>query len=187
MDTRPADYLRHRLLRYAAAIEETREHAFELSAFGRYSASSPYYERSGIQAILASLAEDPSSSGELLQEFRHLDTRLKDLEEELGEAYRCRLRDELSACTDRYHSAVCMENAGMVKFDDDHELFCRDRIAVLVLELEKDHDLSGIKDLILMLDRNLFSSGETGDGETPAVPGETDRIPSRSERDKIES
>ena len=186
MDTQPADYLRHRLLRFAAAIEETREHAGELSPFGRYAACAPYYERSGIQAFFA-MAEDLSPFGDLLQEFRHLDARLQTLETELGEAYRRQMRDELSACTDRYYSAVCMENACMLKYGTDHDLFCRDRIAVLLHELEKDHDIGEIKALIVMLDRNLFCVDRQRDGKNPAAPQETDRIPPWSEGDKIES
>jgi|WetSurMetagenome_2_1015567.scaffolds.fasta_scaffold00587_25 hypothetical protein len=188
MDTRPVDYLRHRLVRFAAAIEETREHAGELSAFGRYSACSPFYERSGIPAVLDSLTGDSSSFGDLLQEFRELDSRLEALGQDLGESYRCRLLEELTAYVDRYHAAVCMEHIGLITFGSDHELFCRDRIAVLVHELEKDHDLREIKNLILMLDRNLFSSGKKGDGETPAGPLNTgEGIPPRSEEEKIKS
>jgi hypothetical protein len=187
MDTRPADYLRHRLLRFAAAIEETREHAGELSPFGRYAACAPYYERSGIQAFFDSLAEDLSPFEDLLKEFRQLDARLQALEQDLGEAYRRQLWDELSAYTDRYYSAVCMENARMLKFGTDHEVFCRDRIAVLLHELEKDHDTREIKTLIHLLDRNLFCPGEQGDGKNQAVLQETDRIPHRPEGDTIES
>jgi hypothetical protein len=187
MDTRPAEYLRHRMLRFARAIKETREHFLEISAFGRYPASSPYYERSGIQVLLDSMNADPGTREEFLQEFQELDDRLTTLERELGGEYRRRLREELSLCTDRYHSAVCHASLGLLTFESDHELFCRDRITVLVHELEKDHDLHEVKNLIRMLDQNLFCSVERQDGECAggSLQG-TVKTQSPSDADKIE-
>lgn len=188
MDTQSADYLRHRMLRFAGSIEETRNHFGELSAFGRYPASSPYYERSGIRMLLESVSPDPGTCGELLREFKELDLQLIRLEQELGQEYRCRLRDELSAYTERYHSAVCLANTGLLNFETDHEWFYRDRISVLVRELEQDHDLREIKKLIRMLDRNLFPSREHDGEEIPeSFPLDAGRLCSMSEMDKIRS
>jgi hypothetical protein len=188
MDTRPAEYLRHRMLRFARAIRDTREHFLELSAFGRYPASSPYYERSGILFLLDSMNADPGTRVEFLREFRELEGRLTNLERELGGEYRRRLLEELFLCTDRYHSAVCHANLGLLTFDADHDLFCRDRITVLVHELEKDHDLCEVKNLISMLDQNLFCPGMKQDGESMGGPIQgAEKIHSPSEVDKIES
>jgi hypothetical protein len=122
-----------------------------------------------------------------LQDFRQLDARLTALGRELGKAYRRQLWDELSAYTDRYYSAICMENACMLKVETDHEVFCRDRIAVLLHELEKDHDTGEIKNLILMLDRNLFCGGENGIGEISACSLKTpERISPRTGEEKTD-
>jgi hypothetical protein len=188
MDTRPADYLRHRIMRYDRAIEETRDHFAELSPFGKYPASSPYCERSGILALLDSLKKDPLTGAVLLQEFHEADSKLQALEREMGEGYRHQLHLELSACLERYCSAVCQANLGLLKFETDHELFCRDRIFILVRELEKDHDLSGQKNLIRMLDHNLFYTGTSHGGECPEGSlRAAERMPSMHERDKIKS
>jgi hypothetical protein len=188
MDTRPADYLRNRITRYARAIEETRDHFTEMSPFGKYPASAPYYERSGILALLDSLEKDPLTGMVLLQEFHEAESKLQALEREMGERYRHLLHIELSACMDRYCSAVCQANVGLLKYEKDHELFCRDRISILVRELEKDHDLSEEKNLIRMLDRNLFCNGTHHEGEDPeGSPQAADGIEPMYERDKIES
>jgi hypothetical protein len=188
MDPRPADYLRHRLKRFAGAIEETRDQFPDLSPFGRYPASAPYYERSGIRVLLDSIKEEPGTAGELLQEFQRLDTRLESLEQELGKEYRHRLLAELSDCMNRYHASVCHADLGSLNFENDHDLFCRDRIAVLIRELEKDHDLSEEKGLLRMLDHNLFCEEETLEEERFADScGRTGKTHSRSKRDKIES
>jgi hypothetical protein len=188
MDTRPVAYYRHRLVRFAKAIEDTRNHFGELSAFGRYSACSPYYERSGILLLLNSIKADPGTCRNLIAEFEEINTRLGALEQELGDEYRRRLRDELSIYTDSYHSAVCQANLGLVKFETDYELFHRDHITVLVRELEKDHDLGEVKNLIRMLDQNLFQPGEQADrGVLGSSRQSAGRMQPRSEVDRIES
>ena len=165
MDTRPANYLRHRLERLSKAIEATGEHFSELSAFGRYPASAPYYERSGILQLLDSLEEKNGEWGDLMQEFERLEQDLRLLEADRGTAYRQRLREELSACLDAYFSAVCHANLGGKIQGSDQDLLCRDRIVILIRELEKDHDLSEAGDLLRMLDTNLFPRDATTNGD----------------------
>lgn len=168
MDSRPADYLRHRLMRFATAIEETRDHFSELAAFGNYPACNPYYERAGIMRLLDSSKDETCSSGEYLQEYRRLEQQLNELERVRGTEYRRPLREELSAYTERYHSAVCQANTGMLTFENDHDIFYRDRIEVLLCELERDYDLREVKNLISLLDRNLFPAREKTGCEPPA-------------------
>jgi hypothetical protein len=188
MDTRPTDYIRHRLARFSDAIEETRNNFCEISAFGKYPASAPYYEKSGILVQLNALSGDPAVRDELMRDFHRIGERLEILEQERGEAYRQKLLDELHACVDVYAAAVCHANTGRLSFDADHELFRRDRITVLVHELERDHDLTGIHDLVRQLDANLFPpSGYPAEGvcATPGQLSGTEYFP--ESRDRIES
>ena len=188
MDTRSADYLRHRLLRFATAIEETRDHSFELSPFGRYPASAPWYERAGILEFLHSSGPGACTREEFLLEFQRNEAQLRSLAEELGAPYRRQLREELTAYVDRYHAAVCMEAIAMTAFGTDHELFCRDRIAVLMMELEKDHDLRELKRLVNALDQGLFPASTGQDGGAGSDRRYTEEcIPSRRKKDKIQS
>jgi len=163
MDPRSADYIRHRMVRFSESIDETRKHFSSLSPVGRYPASAPYYEKTGILQLLDSL-DDGSGVREILcRNFRQIKEKLENLEEERGLVYRTLLREELSFRLDVYAAAVCHASLGCVTFEPDHDLFRRDLIAVLVDELEKDHDLTCEKHLIRTLDANLFPSG-TGEG-----------------------
>lgn len=155
MDSRPADYLRHRMARFSLAIEETRSHFFELSALGRYPASAPYYERCGILQLFATLDAEGEDYAVLMQEFLRIEADLTKLEAEQKTVYRHRLRGELSIGLDAYSAAVCHANLECVKIGSHSNIFCRDRIAVLVHELEKDHDLTDAKNLLRTLDANL--------------------------------
>lgn len=188
MDTCPADYIRHRIIRFSDAIGETKKQFPHLSVFGKCSASAPYYEKHGILLLLESIRKNPGSCDELMQEFEQALTKLAGLEEELGEPYRRLLRDELRACMDIYSAAVCHANIGTLRFESDHELFRRDRITVLVHELEKDHDLTDTKNLIRQMDANLFpATGYTGVG-LPDNPSPEARVfPPQNNGDRIES
>lgn len=152
MDPRPADYLRHRMARFSFAIEETRSHFSELSALGRFPASAPYYERSGIPQLFDSLDPEGEEHAVLMQEFQRIERDLIHLEEEQKTGYRHLLREELRICLDACSAAVCHANLGGVTDESRHDIFCRDRIAVLIHELENDHDLTDAKNLLRTLD-----------------------------------
>jgi hypothetical protein len=157
MDTRPVDYLRHRMARFSLAIEETRSHFSELSALGRFPASAPYYERSGILQLFDSLDPEGEDHATLMQEFQQIGRDLIRLEEEQKSVYRHLLREELSTCLDACSAAVCHANLGGVTAGSRHDIFCRNRISVLIHELEKDHDLTDAKNLLRTLDASLLS------------------------------
>ena len=158
MDTRSADYLRHRMAHFSTAIDETRIHFPNLSAFGKHPPSAPYYERYGILQLFQSLEADAGIRDELTQEFMRIQEKLRSLETERGEPLRCLLLQELSLYLDTYSAAVCHANLGRVDPDSDHELFQRGRIAAIVHELEKDHDLEEVKRLLCIMDRNLVTA-----------------------------
>jgi hypothetical protein len=188
MEPQPADYIRHRLVRFRDAIEETREHYPNLTAFGRFYAGAPYYEKSGILMLLDGLKSEPGIREELCAEFRQCLGKLEALEEELGEDYRALLRRDLSLYTDTYAAAVCHANHGSITFESDHDLFRRDLIIILVHELERDHDLTDLKNLIRILDGNLFTpqtpADQTGTGTPARVP---DRLPVNSDQSPVEN
>lgn len=165
MDTRPAQYLRNRLVRFSRAIEATREHFLDPPVAGNYPASAPYYERSGILQLFDSLDADSGEWGDLKEEFAKLERDLRLLEADLGPAYRQRLRGELKICLDGYFSAVCHAHLGGTIQGSDQDLLCRDRIVILIRELERDHDLVGARDLLGMLDANLFPMDATMNGD----------------------
>jgi len=182
MDSRPAQYLRHRLVRFSRAIEAARKQVSDPPAVGRYPASAPYYERSGIVQLFNSLDADSSDRRDLLQEFDELEQALRLLETDLGPAYRQRLLTELKTSLDSYFSAVCHANLGGTMQGSDQDLLCRDRIVILIRELKKDHDLSGARDLLGMLDANLFPHDAIPDSDLidPSLQNEYRLLPSTS-------
>jgi hypothetical protein len=188
MDPQPADYIRHRLVRFRDAIEETREHYRNLSAFGRYYAGAPYYEKSGILVLLDGLKSEPGIREELCAEFRQCLKKLEALEEERGDDYRAQLRCDLKLYTDTYAAAVCHAHLGSIRFESDHDLFRRDLIIVLVHELERDHDLTELKNLLRVLDGNLFVPQTPADQTGIGIPARTpDRLPGDSDQSPVEN
>ena len=188
MDTQPADYIRHRLVRFSDTIEAIRMHYGELSTFGRYYAGAPYYEKYGILVLLDGLKSDPGTREELCTEFRRNLQKLEALELELGEGYRAQLRQDLRCYTDIYAAAVCHEHLGSIRFEADHDLFRRDLIGILMDELEKDHDLADIRNLIHTLDIQRVKLDCPVD---PVMEGSslhaTGMIPYNSDRSRIEN
>ncbi|PKL64873.1 MAG: hypothetical protein CVV32_07315 [Methanomicrobiales archaeon HGW-Methanomicrobiales-3] len=182
MDTLSAQYLRHRLARFSQAIEAAREQVSDPSALGRYPASAPYYERSGIVQLFNSLDDESGEWRNLKGEFDKLEQDLRQLEADLGPAYRKLLHGELKTCLDSYFSAVCHANLGGTMQGSDQDLLCRDRIVILIRELEKDHDLSGARDLLGMLDANLFPHDAITDSDLidPSLQNEYRLHPSTS-------
>jgi hypothetical protein len=188
MDTQPADYIRHRLVRFSDTIEDIREHYRELSAFGRYYAGAPYYEKSGILLLLEGIRQDPGIREELCTEFRRVLQKLESLEEELGEEYRARLREDLGQYTDVYAAAICHEQLGSLRSETDHDLFRRDLIGVLLHELEKDHDLADLKDLINALDsERVAPDSSSGSGNQDLVHLAAEMIRHDPDRSRIEN
>jgi len=154
MDSAPVEYIRHRLRRLKDSVTETREHFLDLSPFGPYPASAPYYEKSGIQTLLDSLKDGAGEKEALCTEFREVLQYLELAEQDLGVAYRTALREELRVYATIYHAAVCHENLSLVRSETDHDLFCRDRITVLVRELEREYDLAELRHFIGTIDLN---------------------------------
>jgi hypothetical protein len=168
LDPSNTEYIRHRLERFSRAVTATREFFSKIPVAGNCPASAPYYERCGIRQLFDSLDTSGDDRDNLLGEFRKIDRELLLLEAELGTGYRQLLRGELTACLDVYAAAVCHANFGGPIPGSDDELPGRDRIVVLIHELEKDHDLFGVKDRLRMLDANLSPPGSgTGTG----IPG----------------
>lgn len=146
-----AGYVRDRILRLSATIDEIRDHFSELHPYGVYSAAAPYIERDCIPALIDDLG--PAAAKEEL--FRHYHaalSRLSDLESELGEAYRERLRHELRIRTDAYAAAACHERLCNNGQESSGRIRDREILAILMDELSRDTDLDGICRLIALLD-----------------------------------
>ncbi len=159
MDTQSVTYLCHRLERYARAVAGTKAHFSEITPLGKYPASAPYFERCGIRELFDTLDDSSARKESLMQTFQAIGHELLSLEREQGSAYRRLLHAELSARLDVYAAAVCHANLGcrQALFGPDPEN--RDRIIVLIHELETTHDVTGAKDLLHALDACFLPSG----------------------------
>ncbi len=159
MDTQSATYLCHRLERYARAVAETKTHFSRITPLGKYPASAPYFERCGIRELFDALDSDSAKKATLMAVFQAAGHELTCLERERGSAYRCLLHAELRARLDVYTAAVCHANLGCPQALLGHDTVSRDRIVVLIQELEKTHDVTGAKDLLHTLDACLLPPG----------------------------
>lgn len=159
MDTQSATYLCHRIERYARAVIETKTHFSTIAPFGKYPASAPYFERCGIRELFDALDGDSPGKVTLMQAFQAVEHELRCLERERGSAYRHLLHAELSARLDVYAAAICHANLGCRQALSEHDVVCRDRIIVLIHELETTHDVTGAKDLLHALDASLHPLG----------------------------
>jgi hypothetical protein len=157
MDTQSATYLCHRLERYARAVAETKTHFFRITPLGKYPASAPYFERCGIRELFDALDGDSAKKATLMEAFQAAGHELSCLERERGSSFRYLLHAELSARLDVYTAAVCHASLGCPQALSGHDTVSRDRIVVLIRELEKTHDVTGAKDLLHSLDACLLS------------------------------
>ncbi len=159
----------HRLHRYDAAVQETRDHAPERSSFGRYRAGAPYFEQYPLREVLASFLGDAALTG-ALAEYDRITRDLRSLERQGGRAYREELCRDLSAYVEAYRTLLCYHELGMCDEGGSADLSIRDEIAILLLELRRDFSLADIEQEVALLDDALRTIREAG---RSVLPGKT--------------
>jgi len=172
MDTTAPDYLRHRLQRYEACIDRTRERIGNPQAFGNLAASAPYSEPCAIPVLLDSLTGMPAEAAALREEYARITKKLEVLARESGSFYRESLMNDLTDLANTYHATSC--HASICNLPDDAATdACRRRLINLLLaELRPDHDVAGVEALLSVIDDNLRGSVAVPDHE--AAGSQTD-------------
>lgn len=155
MDTVTPDDITCRLRHFATAVKETRTHAAERSAFGRYRAGAPYFALYPLRRLMASGETEARCSPEHHAEFGRISRDLAALEEESGSAYRKELFSDLFVYTEAYRTLFCYHELGMCSLAGIARDPLREEIAVLLAELEGEFPLEEIRALVAGLDETL--------------------------------
>jgi len=157
MDTPASRYIRHRLERYEAAIDHTRATFRETPASGNLAASVPYAEQCAIPVLLDSLAGDPDERV-LREEFLRITRKLEVFARESGPVYRASLFCDLENLVHAYHASACHAGICNLRHGTATDPCRRRLINLLLSELARDHDVSGIRALVASIDDNLRRS-----------------------------
>jgi len=176
MDITTTNDIRHCLHRYDMAVEETRDHTFERSSFGRYRAGAPYFEQYPLREVFSSFEGDAALTG-ALAEYDRITRELEAMERAGGRAYREELFRDLCAYTESYRTMLCYHEMGMDCPEDITDLRIRDMIGILLLELNKDFSLAGIEQEVALLDeacRNIREAEGTAQELSERATGASD-------------
>jgi len=169
MDTTASRYIRHRLERYEAAIDLTRARLRETPGPGTCAASAPYAEQCAIPVLLDSLAGDPDEQV-LREEFFRITGKLEAFARESGPGYRDMLFSDLEHLVHAYHASACHAGIGNLPNGSAADPCRRRLINLLLAELARDHDLSGIAALLALIDDNLRRSMTAMGKDTTGSP-----------------
>jgi len=174
MDTLATDNIASRLRRFATAVEETRTHAGERSAFGRYRAGAPYFALYPLRSLMFSGETVSRVFPQHREEFGRIIRELAALEEEGGRAYRGELFRDLSAYTEAYRTLLCYQELGLCSPAAIAQDPLREEIAILLAELAGEFPLDDIRALVASLDETfciLHGLGGAGAPRTDPTGG----------------
>lgn len=180
MDTVTSNDPACRLRCFATAVEETRTHAAERSAFGRYRAGAPYFALYPLRRMMNPGETGTGCSREEHAEFRRIARDLAALETEGGRAYRKELFADLSTYTETYRTLLCYHELGMYSLDRIARDPLREEIPILLAELEGEFPLEGIRALYAGLEETLCLLHKASRAKTPGADSTEDmRAPFR--------
>jgi hypothetical protein len=158
MDEILLDRIQKGLLRYEIKIEDTDEHYDELKRLGRYTTSAPYRLKHLLPFWIHLLEKEGVNCESIRQEYERITQKLKVLEQKRKRDYRKKLfsllKEEIS-----YYPALINRFADLEPFELEipNDLLTRSGIEILLIELERDHDLTEIKKKVSLLDEEFKS------------------------------
>jgi len=159
MDEKLIDKIKRGLIYYEKRIEETDEHYDELGGrYARYSAGAPYFYKHLLPFWIHLLGGEGVDCEGFRNEYARITRKLEALERKIGRDYRERLLDKLKDDVDFY--PVVIYNFGELEpyeLEIPNDLLTRTAIEILLMELERDYDLTDIKQKVSTLDEALKS------------------------------
>jgi hypothetical protein len=167
MDAVTIDDITSRLRCFAMAVKETRTHAAERSAFGKYRAGAPYFALYPLRSLLSSSETAARLSPEHHAEFGRVSRELAALEQVGSRAYREELFHDLSAYVEAYRTLLCYHELRLCPLDGIAHNPLREEIAVLVAELAGEFPLDDIRTLVASLDETFCILRELKGAITP--------------------
>ena len=149
----PADLVRQALERYAAVIHETEAHLDALTVKGRYTARAPYCCKYLLGYLLAFHEAQGVVLASARTEYERLNRQLAALEGRGGSAFREQVFVELQFFVENYWRVVASATTlEPYSTEAENDLNERDALAILLLELERDHDLTEMRIQVDVLD-----------------------------------
>lgn len=162
MDERTRDRLRKQLpkflLDYEKKIEETDEHYDELAAYSRYSTAAPYGLKYLILFLIQSLEEAGVKCEGFREEYERITGKLAALEQKRGSDYREKLFSDLKHHVGCYPDLIDgFAELEPLLYEILQDLAIRSSIEILLMELERDYDLTDMKREVSLLDKAFKS------------------------------
>ncbi|WP_214041247.1 hypothetical protein [Methanoculleus sp.] len=158
MDEKLLDKATNGLLRYEEKIEETDVHYDELKRLGGHTPDAPYRLKHLLPFWIHLLEEEGVDCEGLRQEYEKVTRKLAALEQKRGKDYREKLfsllKDEVY-----YYPATIRYFADMdpLELEIPNDLLTRTDIEILLMELDRDFDLTEIKKEVALLDEEFKS------------------------------
>ncbi|MCK9342515.1 MAG: hypothetical protein M0P33_01240 [Massilibacteroides sp.] len=158
MDERLLDKVTKGLLRYEEKIEDTDAHYDELKRRGGHTADAPHPYKHLIPFWIHLLEEKGVDCEGLRHEYERITRKLAALERKRGRDYREKLfsllKDEVY-----YYPVTIRYFADMdpLELEIPNDLLIRTGIEVLLMELDRDFDLTEIKKEVSLLDEEFKS------------------------------
>lgn len=171
MDTTPSEYIRRRLVRYEESVDRIPVDSPSPGTTAPLRASAPYAEQCAIPALLDSLAGHPEEAS-MRQEYARITGKLEISARESGEGYRTQLLEDLVSLVHAHHASACHADLCNLTGETADDPCRRRLISLLVTELRRDHDLSGIDAMLSIVDDSIQDSrrsARSGGEDLPAV------------------
>ncbi len=145
------------LSRYENSIKEIDEHYDELKLYGRYSPVAPYGSKHLLPFWIHLLEEEGIECEGFRAEYTRISWKLTALEEKWGRDYRDKLFAALKRDIDHYPTVICYFAYSVMSLELEipNDLSFRSEIEILLMELERDFDLTEIKTMVASLDEVL--------------------------------
>jgi hypothetical protein len=169
MDTTAPDYIRHRLQQYEATIDQTRVRFQNTTTTGSLNAYAPFAEQCAIPTLLDSLG-NPAEKAALMQDYARITKKLEFLSQECGPAFRASLFTELIDLVHVYHASACHASICNLPEEAATDPCQRRLISLLIAELRRNNDVSGIEEFLSMIDDNHQRSVTAEDNESAGSP-----------------
>jgi len=141
------------LLNYETRIRETDEHYDELAAYGRYPTGAPYGLKYLIPFWIRLLEKGGVDCKGFRAEYDRITRKLTLLEQKRGGDYREKLFSDLKQFVGSYPGIVDdFADLEPLLYEVLQDLAIRSSIEILIIELERDYDLTKIKTKVSDID-----------------------------------
>lgn len=182
MTTLTIDDIRAHLHRFEESVKDLRNHIHELKRPGKFPVSTPLVEKNRIAEFLESSGLDEKTRQAFHDTYMQIASDFAVLEHAGGRAYRDLVYCDLCTFVDRYAAAISLHELSLCDAVEDRDLFMREEIGVLLLELQPDYDLADIQRKVAALDEAMegITRGTDGRIEKTDTPDEKAAWYSRS-------